>query len=36
MRSICDNLYICTDDGSYGKKGLVTEMLKELMDSGKK
>ncbi|MEA5006588.1 MAG: sulfide/dihydroorotate dehydrogenase-like FAD/NAD-binding protein [Rikenellaceae bacterium] len=35
MRSICDNLYICTDDGSYGKKGLVTEMLKELMDSGK-
>ncbi len=36
MRSICDNLYICTDDGSYGKKGLVTEMLKELVDSGKK
>lgn len=36
MRSICDNLYICTDDGSYGKKGLVTEMLIELMDSGKK
>jgi len=36
MKSVCDNLYICTDDGSYGKKGLVTEMLKELMDSGEK
>ena len=36
MKAICDNLYICTDDGSYGKKGLVTEMLKELMDAGEK
>ncbi|PKP06508.1 MAG: NAD-binding oxidoreductase [Bacteroidetes bacterium HGW-Bacteroidetes-5] len=36
MRSICDNLYICTDDGSYGKKGLVTEMLKELLDRGER
>ena len=32
MGLICDNLYICTDDGSYGYKGLVTERLKELLD----
>ena len=27
-------LKVCTDDGSYGEKGLVTEALKELIDSG--
>lgn len=36
MSEICDNLYICTDDGSYGKKGLVTDMLKSLIESGEK
>ncbi len=36
MRAVCDNLYICTDDGTAGKKGLVTDMLKELLDSGEK
>jgi ferredoxin--NADP+ reductase len=25
---------VCTDDGSYGKKGLVTEILKDLIDDG--
>jgi ferredoxin--NADP+ reductase len=30
MRSIADELIMVTDDGSYGKKGLVTEPLKEL------
>ncbi len=30
------NLYICTDDGSYGIKGLVTAVLQERIDSGKK
>ncbi|MDD2419039.1 MAG: sulfide/dihydroorotate dehydrogenase-like FAD/NAD-binding protein [Bacteroidia bacterium] len=34
MGAVCDNLYICTDDGSYGRKGLVTQMLKELLDKG--
>jgi ferredoxin--NADP+ reductase len=29
MRRIADELIICTDDGSYGRKGLVTEPLKE-------
>lgn len=32
MRAVCDKLYICTDDGSAGKKGFVTEMLKEILD----
>ena len=29
-----DKLVVCTDDGSYGRKGLVTEALKELLDEG--
>ena len=27
------NLHLCTDDGSYGRKGLVTELLKERLES---
>ena len=27
-------LKVCTDDGSYGQKGLVTEALKQLLDAG--
>lgn len=30
MRAVADSLIIVTDDGSYGRKGLVTEPLKEL------
>lgn len=30
MRHVCDELFITTDDGSYGHKGFVTEVLKEL------
>ncbi len=29
MRAIADELVVCTDDGSYGRKCLVTEPLKE-------
>ena len=29
-----DKLIVCTDDGSYGRKGLVTEALKELIEDG--
>jgi len=37
MKAVCDNLYVATDDGSYGYKGLVTNLLKELIDNeGKK
>lgn len=32
--SVSDILQIRTDDGSYGKKGLVTDALKELIESG--
>ena len=31
MEAVCDNLYICTDDGSAGFKGLVTAMLEKLV-----
>ena len=34
VKAISDELVICTDDGSYGQKGLVTEMLKQLVDRG--
>ncbi|MGN0987529.1 MAG: sulfide/dihydroorotate dehydrogenase-like FAD/NAD-binding protein, partial [Otoolea sp.] len=29
-----DKLIVCTDDGSYGRKGLVTDALKELIEAG--
>ena len=32
MKETCDELFITTDDGSYGHKGLVTDVLKELLD----
>lgn len=32
----CDNLIICTDDGSYGTKGFVTDALKERIENGEK
>ncbi|HOE00851.1 MAG TPA: sulfide/dihydroorotate dehydrogenase-like FAD/NAD-binding protein [Kiritimatiellia bacterium] len=30
MRALTDDVVVCTDDGSYGRKGLVTEPLREL------
>ena len=30
LGSVCDNLYLCTDDGSEGFKGLVTALLEKL------
>ncbi|MCK4396178.1 sulfide/dihydroorotate dehydrogenase-like FAD/NAD-binding protein [candidate division WOR-3 bacterium] len=35
-KKFSDEFYITTDDGSYGKKGLVTDQLKELLEGGKK
>ena len=35
LRSISDRLIVTTDDGSYGRKALVTEPLKELLESEK-
>jgi len=36
LRSVSDQLIVTTDDGSYARKGLVTEPLKELMENDKK
>ena len=35
LKNISDQLYIMTDDGSYGKKGFTTDMLKELLSKDK-
>lgn len=32
--SVCDNLYVCTDDGSVGFKGVGTAMLEKLVADG--
>ena len=32
LRAVSDELIVTTDDGSYGRKGLVTEPLKELLE----
>ncbi|MBQ3052599.1 MAG: sulfide/dihydroorotate dehydrogenase-like FAD/NAD-binding protein [Clostridia bacterium] len=32
MRNVSDNYFITTDDGSYGQKGFVTEVLKALLE----
>lgn len=34
FREASSILKVCTDDGSYGQKGLVTDALKELLDAG--
>jgi ferredoxin--NADP+ reductase len=33
MRAVSDELVVCTDDGSYGRKALVTEPLKEVLEA---
>ncbi len=35
MASVCDHLYLCTDDGSEGHPGLVTEKVKLLLAEGR-
>lgn len=34
MSKVCDNLFLCTDDGSEGFHGLVTAMLEKLVSEG--
>ncbi|SFG83444.1 sulfide/dihydroorotate dehydrogenase-like FAD/NAD-binding protein [Oribacterium sp. WCC10] len=37
LREVSANVYVCTDDGSYGEKGVVTDILKKLVnEQGKK
>lgn len=33
MKSASDKLHVCTDDGSYGHHGFVTDVLKEILDN---
>jgi ferredoxin--NADP+ reductase len=35
MQAVSDELYICTDDGTYGHKGFVTDMLKKVLTENK-
>ncbi|NSW55863.1 MAG: sulfide/dihydroorotate dehydrogenase-like FAD/NAD-binding protein [Armatimonadetes bacterium] len=35
LGEICPSLYVATDDGSYGHKGFVTDVLKEILDEGR-
>ena len=34
MAAVSDELFVCTDDGTYGRKALVTQPLKELLEAG--
>jgi ferredoxin--NADP+ reductase len=34
MREVSDELIVCTDDGSYGRKALVTIPMKEMLEAG--
>ncbi len=35
MEAVAGNLYVTTDDGSYGRSGMVTQTLKDLVGEGK-
>ena len=35
-RAVADELHVCTDDGSYGHHGFVSDVLKKLLDDGEK
>lgn len=35
MEAVAGNLYITTDDGSYGRSGMVTQTIKDLVEEGK-
>ena len=34
MKAVAGNLYITTDDGSYGRSGMVTQVIKDLVAEG--
>ena len=36
MKKVCGNLYLSTDDGSFGFSGRVTDLIQNLVDNGKK
>ena len=36
MEAVAGNLYVTTDDGSYGRSGMGTQTIKDLTEEGKK
>ena len=36
MEAVAGNLYVTTDDGSYGRSGMVTQTITDLVNEGKK
>lgn len=36
LRALCSRLEVATDDGSYGQKGFVTDVLKGMLDEGQR
>ena len=36
MKAVSGNLYVTTDDGSYGRSGMVTKVIEDLVGEGKK
>ena len=36
MEAVAGNLYVTTDDGSYGRSGMVTNTIQDLVNEGKK
>ena len=36
MKAVAGNLYVTTDDGSYGRNGMVTKVIQDLYDEGNK
>lgn len=34
LKAFCDRVYVATDDGSYGSRGFVTDVLRKLLDGG--
>lgn len=36
MEAVAGNLYVTTDDGSYGRSGMVTQVIKDLIAEGNK
>ena len=35
MKAVAGNLYVTTDDGSYGRSGMVTQTITDLINEGK-
>lgn len=36
LRAVCDDVLVATNDGSYGREGLVSDVLQELVDGGER